>query len=155
MLIQLVLIRQPHLFVALLVIQRFALSDFKMSLTIEADRFLRDDGSQFDWCGFTSFMLFYKSLDGFVMEPYLDDCTIVSEQVVMTLMMAHYIEHRDPNSYGERFFGHIRPFANALKSRGMYWMPIVFADAQVIMPDKNQQLQFFNQIAAEFRGIDN
>lgn len=126
-----------------------------MKLIIERDRFLRADGSQFDWCGFISFMLFYKSLDGFVMEPYLDDCLLVSEQVVVTLMMAHYIEHRNPADYGERFFAHIKPFARALASRNMYWMPICLADAQIIMPDKSQQVQFVNRCAQEFAGEDN
>lgn len=123
-----------------------------MKLSIQADRFLRADGSQFDWCGWISFMLFYKSLDGFVMEPYLDDCIIVSEQVVVTLMMARFIEDRDPRRYGDRFYQHIKPFARALAAKNLYWMPIVGADQQVIQLDFQYHL---NRCAEQFDGEDN
>lgn len=124
-----------------------------MKLIIEADRFLRaSDRSQFDWCGWISFMLFYKSLDGFTMEPYLDDCKIVEEQVCVTLMMAKFIEDRNPAQYGDRFYQHIKPFARALAAKNMYWMPIVGADQQVINLNFQDHL---NKCAAEFDGEDN
>lgn len=126
-----------------------------MNLTIERDRFLKADGSQFDWCGHIDFMLFYKSLDGFAIEPHLAERRLVEDQVVVTLMMAHYIEHRDPLSYGPRFFAHIKPFAKALAAQNWYWMPIVFADAQVLMPDKGRQHDFLWRCAAEFAGEPN
>jgi hypothetical protein len=70
-------------------------------------------------------------------------------------MMAYYIENRSPSQYGARFFAHIKPFARALASKGMGWMPIVFADAQIQMPDVRQQQTFLNQCAAEFAGEPN
>jgi hypothetical protein len=126
-------------------------------LVIERDRFLRQsDGSQFDWFGHIDFMLFWKSLaDGFPIEPHLDARQVVEDQVVVTLMMAHFIEHRDPASQGERFFAHIKPFAQALAVKNWYWMPIVFADAQVIMPDRGHQQNFLQRCAAEFAGESN
>src|SRR6185503_4603841 len=68
----------------------------------------------------------------------------------------HYIEHHNPiDDYGERFFQHIKPFARALRDLNCYWMPIVFADAQVIMPAVSTQVYFLARCANEFAGEDN
>jgi len=128
-----------------------------MKLVIERDRFLREsDRSQFDWCGHIDFMLFFRSLDGHSLEDHIAERKIVEEQVVVTLMMSHYIEHHNPiDDYGERFFQHIKPFARALRDLNCYWMPIVFADAQVIMPAVSTQVYFLARCANEFAGEDN
>lgn len=124
-------------------------------LIIEKDRFLRTDGTQFDWFGHIDFMLFFRSLNGLSLEEHLAKRTITKEQVVSTLMMAHYIEHQDPRAYGDRFFAHIKPVARALAALGYYWKPIVFADAQVLMSDKNEQRTFLGRCAQEFSGEPN
>lgn len=127
-----------------------------MNLIIDRDRFLRsDDHSQFDWFGHIDFMLFYKSLDGFPIESHLDNRKIVDEQVVVTLMMANFIEQRDPRTYGQRFYQHIKPFAQALAAKNFYWMPIILADAQILMPDKHEQNAFLNRCAEQFHNESN
>lgn len=126
-------------------------------LIIERDRFLyADNRDQFDWFGHIDFMLFWKSLaDGFPIEPHLAGRIICPGQVVVTLMMAHFIEHRDPDSQGERFFQHIKPFAKALDNLDCYWMPIVFADMQVFGWSVDKQRSFLTRCADQFNNEKN
>lgn len=126
-----------------------------MRLIIERDRFLYPNGNQFDWCGHIDFMLYFRSLNGVSLDSIIDSRRLVPDQVVVTLMMAHYIEHQDPTAYGSRFYDHIKPFARALAEKNWYWMPIVFADAQVIMSNVQQQQQHLSRIAEQFSGEDN
>lgn len=115
------------------------------------DQFLRPDGSNYNWRGHIHFLDFKKSLDGVSLNELIDPWKALGSESVTTLMMWHYgPEKFYPSDYGPRLFAHIKPFARALKDLQMYWRPIVFADANVIMPDVNQQHDFLNKCAVEF-----
>lgn len=118
-------------------------------LTIQRDLFVLPDGTYYNWKGHIDFMLFKRSLDGVTIEPLLEQRYNAGSRAVVTLMMAAYIEQFDPRTYGPRFFGHIKPFANALKTAGFYWIPIIYADEQVLKLGND----FLYQCADEFRGL--
>lgn len=121
-------------------------------LTIQRDLFVLPNGEYYNWKGHIDFMLYKRSLDGVIIEPILEQRYNAGSRAVVTLMMAAYIENFVPSSYGDRYFAHIKPFAAAINNLGMYWTPIVFADAQILMPDKSQQIAFLNRISREFDG---
>lgn len=123
-------------------------------LHISRDQFLLPDGTNYNWQGHIDFMLFKRSLDGVVIEPLLDQRYLAGSKAVVTLQMAWFIEQFIPSNY-PNYFAHIKPFADALAAKGFNWTPIVFADAQVIMQDKSEQIRFLNQIAAEFAQCSN
>ena len=130
-------------------------------LHTNGELFITESGVRWTFAGHIDFLLYEKSLQGFVMEPLLDDRYRAGSRVVTTLMMAHYIHaHRgepsfNPNDYGPVFFSHVKPFARALAAKDMYWMPIIFADAQVLKPNVADQQRFVAQLAAEFAGEPN
>jgi hypothetical protein len=120
-------------------------------LHTQRDTFVTASGNYYNWQGNIDFMAFKRSLDGVDM-GFITQRQQAGSQSLTTLMMAHYIEDFIPSTYGARFFAHIKPFAQFLRSLNLYWRPIVFADAQVVMPDKGQQQTFLAQCAAEFNG---
>jgi len=121
-------------------------------LHTQRDTFVTASGKYYNWKGHIDFMLYKRSLDGFVMEPLLDQRKAAGSNSVTTLMMAHYIEDFVPSAYGSRYLDHIKPFAAALKAKDFYWRPIIFADAQVVMPNGDVQKTFLSQLADQFNG---
>lgn len=120
-------------------------------LTAKRDQFLKPDGSNYNYRGHIHFLDFKKSLDGVSLNDLINPWKSLGSQGVVTLMMWHFgPEKFYPKDYGARFFAHIKPFAKALRDLDMYWRPIVFADANVIIPNVNDQHSFLNQCAAEF-----
>jgi len=123
-------------------------------LHTDQDLFITESGRTWNWAGHIDFMRFHRSLDGQPIDG-LKQMYNAGSRVVATLMAAHYIEHFYPQDYGDRFYTHIRPFAKGLAELGFYWMPILFADAQVLMPDKRQQIDHFNRMLGEMDGEPN
>lgn len=121
-------------------------------LQIEYDRFLDANGSQWNWGGHISFMAYKRSLDGEPLPDFVNLPKQCGSQVLVTLQMAHYIEQFYPAEYGDRYFAHMRPFAAALRDLGMYWCPIVFVDAQVVLPNRDQQQRFLSRLAEATAG---
>lgn len=120
-------------------------------LHAERDIFVRADGSHYNYRGHIHFLDFKKSLDGESLTDLIMPWKNLGSQGLTTLMMWHYgPEKFYPSAYGDRFFAHIKPVARALRDLDMYWRPIVFADAQVIMPDVNQQRIFLARCAEQF-----
>jgi hypothetical protein len=123
-------------------------------LHVESDTFVTASGASWLWRGHIDFMRFRRSLDGQPIDG-LKQMYNVGSRVVATLMAAEYIERFHPQDYGDRFYAHIRPFARGLAELGFYWMPILFADAQAVMPDKGTQLGHFARMIAEMNGEPN
>lgn len=101
-------------------------------LHINGDQFLTLDGTNYNWKGHIDWMLYKRSLDGVAIEPLLAQRFAAGSRCVATLMEAHYIERFYPSDYGQRYYDHIGPFAEALKSAGFYWQPVCYADEQVV-----------------------
>jgi hypothetical protein len=101
-------------------------------LHIIEDQFLLPDGTNYNWKGSIDWMLYKRSLDGQDIEALLAQRFIAGSRCVATLMQAHFIERFYPSEYGQRYYDHMIPFAQALKRAGFYWMPVVYADEQVV-----------------------
>jgi len=129
------------------------LKPFIQELHISRDQFLLPDGTNYNWKGNIDFMLFKRSLDGQDISPLLAQRFNSGSRAIVTLMMAAFIERFYPSDYGARYLEHIHPFAETLKSKGFYWTPIVFADAQIIIPDKGSQTIFLGKISEQFAGM--
>lgn len=106
-------------------------------LSIIEDVFLTPDGKQYNWRGHIDWMLYKRSLDGVIIEPLLAQRHSAGSRAVATLMQAEFIEHFNPVEYGSVYYDHIHDFANAIKNAGMYWMPVVYADEQIIKSGHN------------------
>ncbi len=120
-------------------------------LTTSRDQFLLPDGRNYNWRGHIHFLDYKKSLDGFSLDELINPWKALGSQSVTTLMMWEYgPEKFYPETYGFRYFAHIKPFAQALRALDMYWRPIVFADAQVRIPNVSDQRNFLARCAAEF-----
>lgn len=119
-------------------------------LTVQRDQFLLN-GKNYNWRGHIHFLDFKKSLDGVSLNELIEPWKVLGSQSVTTLMMWEYgPEKFYPKDYGWRYFAHIKAFAQALRDLNMYWRPICFADAQIIIPDLRDQQNFLNQLATEF-----
>jgi hypothetical protein len=101
-------------------------------LHIVEDLFVLPDGAFYNWKGSIDWMLYKRSLDGQSIESLLKQRHDAGSRAVATLMQAEFIEHFNPAEYGQAYFDHIIPFAQAILNAGMYWMPVVYADEQVI-----------------------
>lgn len=101
-------------------------------LRIFEDLFILPDGTYYNWKGHIDWMLYKRSLDGVAIEPLLAQRFAAGSRCVATLMQAEFIEHFNPKDYGNAYLDHIIPFADAIKAAGMYWMPVVYADEQII-----------------------
>ena len=126
-------------------------------LHIERDKFVTpaNPGQNWLWKGHIDFMRYKQSLEGIIIEPLLQPMYNVGSRVVCTLMSAHYIQRFYPIDYGDRFYEHIKPFARALAKIGFYWQPILLADAQVIMPNKQNQRQHVDRMLSQMVGESN
>ena len=126
------------------------LVDVPRRLHIEGQRFVNDQGQEWRWRGHIDFPLFALSLRGQPIDTILRPRYAAGSRVVATLGMWHYgpVPFR-PSEFGDRYFRHMRPFAQALAELGFYWQPILLADAQVIMPDVSEQRAFV-QLCAEW-----
>lgn len=124
-------------------------------LHAEGEVFKTESGGRWTFAGHIDFLLYKRSLDGVTIEPLLAERYAAGSRVVCTLGMAHYIERFDPRDYGDVYYSHLKPFARALAAMDFYWMPIIFADAQVILPNQRDQHRHFARLVQELAGEPN
>lgn len=120
-------------------------------LTTKRDQFLLLDGRNYNWRGHIHFLDFVLSLEGKSLNELIEPWRALGSNSVTTLLMWEYGPKKwKPSDYGDRFFAHMKPFASALRELNMYWRPIIFADAQVIMPGFAEQDNFLQRCAEQF-----
>jgi len=107
------------------------------------------------WRGFTNFLLFKKFLDGEDIIPLIDECKELGANLVRVLGMCSKITNFNPASYGNRYWTGLEVFAGILKGSKLYLEFTVFADAQDIIHDINNQKNHFSKAIEVLRVHDN
>lgn len=107
----------------------------------DGEVFVTESGARWTHAGHIDFLLYKRSLEGVTIEPLLAERYAAGSRVVCTLGMCHYIEHFYPQDYGDVYYSHLRPFAQALAAAGFYWMPILFADQHMVRVSEQQHFR--------------
>lgn len=126
-------------------------------LHVEGLRFVDGAGQEFRWKGVTDFLLLARYLNGENIEPILQDRVNVGANLVRVFgMLASWgnpatspsdgIIHFFPQEHAD-YFDRLRTFLDLLKRYRLRCELVVFADAQIVMPDQGQQLAHWNRVA--------
>ncbi len=126
-------------------------------LHIDGLAFVDATGHEFRWKGVTDFVLFSRYVHGEDITPVLKDRRSVGANLVRTFGMlaswgnpasssADGVIHFYPQDYPD-YFDKLRSFLDLLKLYELRCEFVVFADAQIVMPDQGQQLAHWNRVA--------
>lgn len=117
---------------------------------------LRANGKPAVWAMMTGFCDYKLFLDGGVgaIAPQLQQARDLGCQGRRVLGMMAYVTTFLPQSYGSRFYDALPDFANVLASYGQRLHFDVFADAQVVMPNRDQQLAHWARTCDKLRPIE-
>lgn len=114
------------------------------------------DGQIFRWLGLSAFQLYLMYLNG-------DKLDVISEwrkvtpgvTMLRVLGMVNSFAHLHPQEHPD-YYDRLKPFADYLKERWNIGVEfVVFADASIIMPDRNQRNQHRDKVIAAFAGCSN
>jgi len=118
-------------------------------LSVVGNRFVREDGSLFQWRGFSDFSLFQRFTLGEDITALLDERQALGVNILRVFGMfdtgignASGLGPFNPTWSGLQ----LTAFLNLLAERGLRCEFTVFADAQVLMPDLSAQRQHFQSI---------
>lgn len=106
-------------------------------ITIERPTMRDEDGLCWQWRGFTDFLLFYRDLCGVDLTPFFDERIGLGANVLRVFSMVGWDECQ-PRFYPQDFpdyYPRLRAFADRAADRGVRLEIVVFADAQIVMPD--------------------
>lgn len=108
-------------------------------LHVEGTRFVREDGSTYQWRGFSDFKLLKKLCDGDNITALLDQRIAYGANLVRVLGMAHNLFELSPTFNPAQYDECFHLLAGTLAERGLRMEFVVFADAQNVMPDMAAQ----------------
>jgi hypothetical protein len=121
-----------------------------------------DDESVWQWRGWSLLLLYKHYLEGKDITPVLRRIRNIGTTVVRFFGMSRYIDGGEtedvqfwPQHYGDAFYYQIKSFAGLLADHGLRFEFTVFADARMIMPDRQQQREHLRRIVAELQGVPN
>lgn len=109
------------------------------------------------WKGCTDFLLYKRYLEegADAIRPVLLDRRYVGANILRVLLMARNITRFYPQDYGERFFSELVPFSILLEEYEFYWEPVVFADAQYIIPRQPDQILHWYAVTDPLKQVVN
>lgn len=114
-------------------------------LTIRDFRFWDATGQPWIWKGCTDFLLYQRFLEGEDIRPILLDRRYVGANLLRVLGMCHNIARFYPRDYGDRYFTALPEFCALLGRYGFRCEFVVFADAQIIMPNESEQQEHWRR----------
>lgn len=119
-----------------------------VALKIEGVTFT-ENGKPWIYRGFTDFLLYQKFLAGDNLDAILRERVGVGANVVRVLGMVTSFSHFHPQEHAD-YYDRLRPFADTLASYGLRVEFVVFADAQVVMPDTAAEQAHIDRVIAAF-----
>ncbi len=127
--------------------------------------FTRKNGELLSYCGFTEFSIFHKFINRQDIQPIFDDRNSVLSEikaiaaqtgdgawvfpVLRVFGMMHNIAHFDPMVHTD-YYTAARAFVDFAAVNGFYVQFEIFADAQIIMPDRDAQRKHASNLYAVF-----
>lgn len=118
-------------------------------LSVDGILFRREDGSIFPWRGFSDFRLYDRYLAGENIRPLLEERVNVGANLLRVLGMVDSFAHLWPQEHAE-YYDKLAPFAALLADYGLRLEFVVFADAQIVMPDRQAELEHGRRVLAAF-----
>lgn len=122
-------------------------------LTVRETRFW-EDGHPWIWKGCSDFLLYQRFLEGEDLGPLLAERVALGANLLRVFGMCHYISPFYPQRY-PGYVTHLAPFARLLAAMGLRCEWVVFADAQIILPDLQAQRAHLSRIAEALRDESN
>src|SRR6185295_3269459 len=107
-------------------------------LTVRGDRFARETGERWTIIECTDFQLYHRYLRLEDIRPVLDQRAALGFNMVRVLGMCHGMFHLYPREHPQ-FYDELGPFCDSCASFGLYVEFIVFADATMAMPRREDQ----------------
>jgi len=126
-------------------------------LAVQRPAIVDEDGACWQWRGFTDFLLFYRYLTGVDIAPFLDERVALGANVLRVLSMVAWDEC-DPRFYPQLFpdyYATLAAFVHAVAERGIRLELTVFADAQIVMPEKAMRSAHLRDILDALSGAWN
>jgi len=121
-----------------------------------------DDGTPWSWAGWTWLLLYKQYLEGEDITPALRLLRSLGTKLVRFFGMSRYIDGGEtedvqfwPQRYGDRYYDEIPTFAALLADHDLRFEFTVFADARVIMPDRNEQREHLRRVVEKLRDQPN
>lgn len=127
------------------------------ALHVTGMAFLRDDGTPYQWRGFSDFGLFQRYLAGEDVTPQLDQRIKVGATLLRVFGMYDtgignvVLGPLRPADHGD-YYQKLGSFADLLATRGLRFEFVVLADAQIVLPSQSAQRTHGTQVAAALNG---
>lgn len=121
-----------------------------LALTVNGLGFY-EGGRPWVYRGFTDFLLYQRFLAGEDLSALLRERVAVGANTLRVLGMVTSFSHFYPQEH-EDYYARLPAFAALLGSYGLRLEFVVFADAQVVMPDVVEETQHLEQVVSAFRG---
>ena len=117
--------------------------------------FVDDLGQRAFILGHTDFLLYKRFLDGEHIESLLAERARYGSNCARIIGMVNSFAHWYPQEYGQRYYDAIPLFFDLLDRYGMYGYFTVFADTEIVMPKKADQLNHFNKVVEKLQACPN
>jgi hypothetical protein len=134
------------------VVPAFAPAGETGALVTDRAVFRTADGTARTWRGCTDFLLLYRLIAGEDLQPLLQDRIAVGCRTLRVLGMVDSFAHLHPQEVPD-YVGRVRQLADYLAARGLRMEFVVFADAQIIMPDPDQERAHLLAVFEALRGL--
>ena len=113
-------------------------------MVAEGQHFRCADGTRWTGKDTTDFQLYQRFLNGEDLRPVLDQRREVGVNMVRVLGMCDYMFKFDPRQFPE-FFSRLPEFFALLGRYGIYPNFVVFADAALVMPNRDEQIAHWDR----------
>lgn len=117
--------------------------------------FVDPDGRRVFIKGHTDFLLYKRLLDGESIDPILQERASFGSNCARMLGMVQSFADWWPQTYGDRYYDRLPEPFEKLDQYGMWGYFTIFADTQIIMPKRDNQLRHYDKVRARLEQIDN
>jgi hypothetical protein len=126
-----------------------------LPLVVDGKWFRTSDGETWTQIACSDFRLFDRYIRGEDIHPILAERREIGFNMLRVFGMCGNMFQLRPQEYGERYWSSLVPFIELCGSYGFYVEWTAFVDATVVMPDKNEQLAFWDRLCRELTGLVN
>jgi len=126
-------------------------------LVVERPAIRDDQGTCWQWRGFTDFLLFYRYLCGVDIGPFLTERIGLGANLLRCFSMVGWDECLPaffPQNFRD-YYGWLKAFADRLATAGVRFELTVFADAHIVMPDANARKEHLRSCLLALEGCWN
>jgi len=124
-------------------------------LHVEGKSFVNAQGQRVFLKGVTDFLLYKRYLDGEDIHPLLRERVSIGANAVRIIGMVNSFSHWYPQEYGQRYYDELPNFFGILNMYRLYGYFTVFADTQIVMPKKMDQITHFGKMVAQLGECQN